>query len=501
MPEHLISIDQARENLLECAIYLAENINSREARAAAIGEVVSQVIKQENVDLAAELADSLDEPFARNKLLTQVISKCVQMNDNEYAFQLVQAIDDFGRQSRALEVIALQTAEKGDFEKALGIAENLDHSSDAYAGIAVHQAEKGLETEATNTLEKVDFSSSKVRALISIAVNYILKKQPENAVSYLEKAEIEAGNIEFTEEKINSLLEVSVNYIECNRNDKAIQLLAKTQEIIEGIDGIHKDNYLVNVAVGFLRADSMEFADRTLDLVHDKVQISNCLLSFSQEFLKENDEEEALDTLEESYAILKSQEEKEIRNSKERYRLFGSIAAQFAHLKKQERAIEIAHENDDNQQKNLALSKIAQISIQQGKDEFARQALSGIQEESQKLTALVAMSDVKNNLDKKDDALDLLNEAAQLIDTVEQYIVRTEVENEIVKRFYSYGEAEKSREFASKSLQTIEIIKGEGNRSVALAQLSEIYKALNFELSDQDKSILDTMVRSSEFTI
>ncbi len=499
MAEHLIKIENARENLLSCALFLTENINSVEARAAAVDEVASHILAQGNVDLAAGLADSLEDPFARNRLLTQVIAKCAEIGDNEYAFQLVEAIDEYGIQSRAKEVIALKMAERGEFENALEMARNLDHSSDAFAGIAIFQIQKDLENEALNTLESISFPGSKVKALIASAVHFLEKEQIDKTIQYLEKARNEAVEIEFTEEKVSFLMEIAIQFIRVKNNEKAIEVLNDTRLIVEQIDTFHRDNLLVNAAVGFLKAGDVELADQTLDLVGDKTQISNCLLAFSQEFLTEGDAEEANDTLEESYAILKSQGESEIRDSNERFRLFASIAVQFANLEKFERAIEIAQENIVPQQKNLALAKIAQIAAVKEKDEYADQALRAIGEESSRLNALVAVSDVKNNAGKKDDSLNLLNEASILVETVEQLIVRTEVENDLSARFHQVGETEKSREMASRSLRTIEEIKGDENRSYALAQLSDIYNKFGFEVSSEDKTILDNMVKTSEF--
>ncbi|MDQ3635970.1 MAG: hypothetical protein M3405_15925 [Acidobacteriota bacterium] len=500
MADHIISIGNAKENLLSCALFLTENINSVEARTAAMDEVVSHIVGQGDVDLAAELADSLNDPFARNRLLTKIISKCVELDDEEYAFQLVDAIDEYGIQSRAKEVIALQMAKKGEFENALKIAENLEYSSDAFAGIATYQTQNGFENEALETLEKIDFHGSKVKALIAIAVYYREQDQTEKTIEFLEKAESDAGEIEFRQEKISYLLEIAIQYIRSEHKEKAIETLTDTREIIEKMDGIEKDSLFVNVAVGYLKAGNLELADRTLDLVLDKTQISNCLLAYSQDFADSGDVEEAFSSIEESYAILKSQSETEIRDTNERYRLFAMIAAQFAKLGKFERAIETAEENIDTQQKNLALSQIAQIAVMQENDKYARQALQAIYEESSKLNALVALSDVKTNLNKKDEALEFLNEASYLVDTVEQFIVRTEVENDLAARFYQFGETEKARELASKSLRTIEEIKGDENRSAALAKLSDIYNKFDFTVTAEDKSILDDLVKTSEFS-
>lgn len=500
MAEHIISIENAKENLLSCALFLTGNINSVESRAAAVEEVASHIIAQGNVDLAAELADSLEDPFVRNRLLTNVVAKCAEIGDDEYAFQLVDAIDEYGIQSRAKEVIALKMAERGEFDKALEIANNLDHSSDAFAGIATYQLQKSSEAEALNTLEKISFPGSKVKALLSAASHSFNNEQPEKVTQFLDKARLVSGEVEFIQEKIGLLMEIAIHFIRSKNFGKAIEVLKETLGIIETIDGVQKDNLLVNVAVGFLKAEDVELADATLDLVVDKTQISSCLLAFSQEFSNDGDAEEALETLEESYAILKSQGETEIRDSKQRYSLFASIAIQFAQLQKFERAIEVAQENAYSDQKNLALSNIAQIAVFKENDDYADQAIKAIKEESSRLNALVGLSDAKETVKKRDESLDLLNNASQLVDTVEQLIVRTEVENDLALRFNKIGETEKSREMASRSLQTIEEIKGDENRSYALAQLSDVYNKLEFEVSEEDKNVLDSMIKTSEFS-
>lgn len=500
MTDHTISIDNARENLLSCALFMTENISSVEARAAAMNEIIGRLLAQDKVDLAAELADSLEDPFARNRLLTQVISKCVEMDDLEYAFQLIEAIDEFGMQSRAREVIALRLAKQGEFEKASEIAADLDHSSDAFAGIAVYQTQAGRHAEAAQTLEKIDFPGAKIKALIAAAVYFFERGEKEKTVEFLDSARRETAEVEFTQEKIGLLLEISMQMIRAGAFEKASEVLNEASVIIEKLETVQKDHLFVSVAVGFLKAGDVEAADRTLDLVTDKTQMASCLLAFSQEFAEEKDFEEAVDALEESYAILKSQSETEVRSTKERFRLFGAIAAQFASLDKFERAIEIAQENIDREQKNLALSKIAQIAALKDENRFVEQALQAFGDESSRLNALIAISDVKKGLNKPDEALKILDEAQMLVETVEQLIVRTEVENGLAARYFQSGEPEKARLAATKSLRTIEKIKGDENRAYALAQLSEIYEKFEFVVTEEDRNILDNMVKTSEFS-
>ena len=498
MAENIISIEEAKKDLLSCATYLAEAIKSREARAAAIQTVVTYYLEKGDVDTAAALADGLDDPFVRDGLLVKVIGKCVDIDDEDYAFQLVEAIEEPRAQATALESISLKKAAKGDFVKAVEIAEKLEHSSNAFAGIAVSQTNVGEQLLAMQTLERVDFYNSKVDGLQEIAFNYLRKDELEKGVEMLDKATLEAVHIEFAEDKIRAMLGISSNFMEAKADDKAIEILGKVRDIVANLDGVHKDELFVQVAIGFLKAGSVDLADMTLDLVSDKTQIADCLLGFSHVFLGDKEIEEALEALEEAYAILNSQTEKEIQNSQARFQLFGAIASQFAQLEKIERGIELAHENPNLEQKSQALMRIAQICVLRGKDEMARQTVKGL-EDSQKMSAILAISDAKNSMDETEDALKFLIEASEMLDTIPQMMVRSDIQQEIAERFHAYNDQDSARDLVTKNLLTISEIPGDGNKAISLAELSRLFSKFDFELSATEKETLSSFVQSSEW--
>lgn len=496
--EDFTTIEEARRDLLECAVYLAGNVNSHEAQAEALKAIVVRYLEKQDVDHAAHYADLINDTFVRNRMLVSVVAKCVEMNDDDYAFQLVDAIDDRGITATAREAAAKMLAVRGDFAEALSIAEKLEHSSDTYAAIAVNQAKKGLEEDAAETFELIDFDKAKVGALEALAAHHLEKGENEKAVGVLEKAFAAAGEIEFPEDMIRSYFEIGNLFLGADKKDRAIETFARASSVIDKLDGVHRDGLYANTAIGFLNAGSLDLADRTLDEVSDKTEVAACLLGFSQIFLRDEDREESLDALEEAYAILNSQQETEIRDSGARNRLFGNIAVQFARLGKFERAVEIAHENVDTVQTNLALTNIAQICVLEGEDELSRQALRGIDSDAQRLSAYVALSDVRNQTGHREEAVALLEEAAALVETVPQFIVRSETQNEIAKRFMLYGEEERAREIASESLRTIEEIRGDNNRSIALTDLSRIYEKYGFELTGEDQEVLENLLRRTD---
>ncbi|HEX8287150.1 MAG TPA: hypothetical protein VF556_04095 [Pyrinomonadaceae bacterium] len=499
MAEHLITIEEARENLLACAAYLAENIKSSDGHAEAMKRIVPLYAAKTEVDLAAEFANTVNDPFTRDKLLTIVAEKCAALDDDEYALQLTDAIEDEGMQAQARERIALQKSAKGDYEKAAAIAENLEHPEYAFADIAVHQAAAGQDENAAQTISQIEYENAKVSALRTIAVNKLSKNENEKAVALLDEAAEIAKEIEHREEKIRALIEIGNLFVEAKRNDRAIETFDRAKSNAEKLENVHRDNLLASVALGFLRAGSLDLADRTLDAVADKTQISACLAGFAREFWNKDERSEALDTLEEAYAVLKSQRDSETRDSRAKFSLFSSIAVDFARFEKAERALEIAQNNADESERVSALTQIAQVFTQQGKDDLGAQAINAIEEDSARMFALIGVSDVQNRSGKKDEAVHFLNEAAHLSETVPQLASRSVAYNELARRFLEYGESEKAREAAHENLVTIPQIRDESLRVTALADLSEIYESGKFDLNDAEKEILFTMIRRAEW--
>ncbi len=498
MTEHLIHIEDARENLLSCATFLAEGIASHDGHANAMSELVPHYIAKGDVDLAAQLADSVNDPFTRDKLLMRIAEKCAAIDDDEYAFQLVEAIEEQSSQSMARERVALQKSAKNQTAKALEIVESLSHPDDAFADIALHQVMQNDETSAMKTLARIDFPASRATAFQNLAVYVQNEGKSEKATEFFELAVTAAGEIEYYEEKIRALCDIANQFIEINNKDRALQLFEDARIFAERIDGVHRDGLLARISIGFLNAGNLDEADRTLDLVGDNTQVASCLVGFSTIFSRNGEDAEAAETLEEAYQLLKSQRDQDIRDSQSRFSLFGTIAVQFAHFERPERAIEIAQENIDEMQRLSALSQIAQVCAAQCNEEFSKQALNAIFEDSTRMFTLIGISDEKNNAGDKESSLKFLNEARELCESVPQLASRSEALSAFAVRYQEFGETAKARKILHENLETISQIKDEANRSVGLADLAKIYEKFEFSLTDDEKTILNEMVRKAE---
>lgn len=490
MAEHFISFEEAEANILACAAFLAEEIDGNDDRDEAMQEIVPLYLEKGEVDLAAELADTVDDSFIRDGLLIQVAEKCAAAGDDEYALQLVEAIEDYGLQNTARERIVFEKSVKGEFEKALELTETLSFKDNAFANIALQQAVAGDGESAEATLRKIDFPQAKVIALQNIAEHYLEGGDDAKAVELLERAVASALESEFSEEKIRVLFAVAHDFIEAKRNDKAIETFDRARTFAEEVENIGRDALLGEAAYGFLEAGSLELADRTLDLVADKTQIASCLLGFSSVFWNKGEKGEALETLEEAYAILKSQRAIETRDSRARFNLWTQITVQFAWFEKAERSIELAQENPNQDGQTSALSQIAQICAAQNKNELARQALAAIGDDENKIFALIGVAGVRNRNGETEKAIALLTEAAALGETVPQFTVRSSALSELARRFYENGAAERARQISLENLNTIAQIRNSGSRAAALAALGNLYEQFRFDLNEAEKKAL-----------
>ncbi len=496
MSDYFISFDQAASDLLSCSAFLAERIKSSGGHAAAMQTIVPRFLAKGELDLAAELANAVEDPFSRDKLLTVVAEECAARDDDEYALQLAEAIEDHGMQAQALEHVALVMAGKGNVAKAAEIADMMAHSDFVYAGISVNQAANGDEAAAENTLGQIEFATARASALQQIAAKQIDSKDTEKALSWLERAIDVAGEIEHEEEKIRTFCDIGNSFIEARRNDKAIGTFELARASAEALDNIHRDFFLVNCALGFLFAGSSELAERTLDLVTDKTQMASALLGFARDHWSKDEKETAVETLDEAYAILSSQREAETRDSRARNGLHASIGVQFAGFGRTERGVEVALENQSPNERMAALSQIAQVLVLRKEDDQARQTVNLIEEDSDRLLALVALSDAKQKLGEREASISLLEEAATLVETVPQLAARSAVLNEIALRFVGLNETIKAREIAHQNLDLICQIRDESSQTVELARLSAVYEQSNFDLSEPERATLEKLTRA-----
>jgi hypothetical protein len=272
-----------------------------------------------------------------------------------------------------------------------------------------------------------------------------------------------------------------------------VETFEKARVEAERVDNVHRDKLLAQVSLGFLSAGSIELADRALDGVSDKTQIAAVVLGFARDHWKREEKEEAVEALEEAYAILRSQHEFETRDSKSKFGLIGSIAAQFAGFERRERALEIAESIKDEGERSSTLATIAAIAAAQGDEAISSQALTAITEPSDRVFALIGMSDAVSRTDPAL-AAEFLNRAECATDEVSQLGPKADGLIEIAKRHVRLGEAEGVGSLVSKILDVVGNMRSETAIVKTLAQLAILTENAELNLSEADKAQLQVLM-------
>jgi hypothetical protein len=485
----------AENDVLACAAFVAERVGSSDGHAEAMKEIIPRYLQKNEVDLCAQMADALEDNFARDHLLADIAEHCARMDDDEYALQLADAAEDYSSRSIARERLVAVKAEMHQFDRAMEMAEPLDHRENAYSFIAFHHAALGDTEAAEQLINLIEFPALRAKTYAEIAADKLANDKKPEGETYLTAAAEAAAESEHVEEKLREMCEIAGLWVRAGRKDKAIELLSAARDIAEVLE--HRnwhDYWLAQIAQLYFQADSLELAEHALDMIDDKYFFALCLKRFAERKFAAGQADEALEDLEEGRALLISQKFNEIRDSRARYDLLAATAIDFATYGKAERAIQAAQEIDEETTRNRALQGIASVSVLLENETAATQALQAIDDDASKIFALLGASDAYRDRENNEKAVELLNEAHQLSEETPQLPARSSALGELAMRFATLGDAEKARAVMLENLQIIERILDNSIKATALVSASDIYAKLEIAPGDGEKAVLRKMV-------
>ena len=111
---------------------------------------------------------------------------------------------------------------------------------------------------------------------------------------------------------------------------------------------------------------------------------------------------------------------------------------------------------------------------------------------------LFGISDAKNSLEEREEAIKFLNDAYAHAETLSKLAPRSTALIEIARRYLNFDDKDKARELAQANITSINEIRDETSRAVALAELADFYEQAEFELNDAEKQVLEAMNRTAQ---
>ncbi len=493
------TIEEASNSLLSTAVYEAELIGGRDERTAALVNLIPFFLQRKDVDSAAELADSIEETFVRDRELGVVAARCIEINDEEYAFQLVEAIEDPNSRNTALERIAIEYAKEGKLDDARKVIDELEYPSEALTEISFQEAKAGDIEKAYQTVSSIGYPKVEIDALERISTLFTTPEDKDFAVGSLLKAVGRVSELELPEQEIDALVSLGTLFSNVDDKANAIQALSDARQKAEELDSVSKDHYLSKVSLAFMQVGSVDLADLSLDGVVDQVKIATCLAGFARTYLNEGEQEDAVDALVEAIAVLKSQPEREIRDSNERMEAFRSIAITFGLSGDYGRANEVLDDLHDprmNMETRVQLILMEADSADSGDIETLIRSLN---DDEFELGAYLSLSDHYAAKGETDASLNALDEAKEIVLTQDSPVLRLSVLPKIISSYGILGKGEIERPLGSQAIEMVREIKGIGTRSEMLAELFRAFEVCAYSLTESDKSELQTIMKTSSW--
>lgn len=476
MPDNNQGTPENVLDLLSIAQAIANTIAGNEQHAAAISLIVNECLKRGDVDRAALAADEVSDPFMRDRLLLQTAEKCSEIDDDDYALQLMDAIEDPGRRLAAIEASGIVKARRGQIEKALSLAEMHLHSDRILAEIAVYHLLEGETQKAIDIINSIEFLPAAIDALIAGAEEKTKTSETSEAVMLLERAIEAATNLEQPDDLVDKMIAIGTALTAAGRNDLAISTFEQARQATDQIEGIHRDQLLAAIALGFTNAGSESLAEIALDSIIDLTQLSSALKSISEVHRKSGDAAKADEFLDEAYEVLRSEKDTQRRDSRASFALQAAIARSFAETNKADKAIEAAESIPLEDYSHTALVSIAAAFAEQGKTDEACAILSSISNDAGKVAGLLAIADALISDPAR--ATEFLRLAAENVDGIIQQSLRVQILGEIIGRYLKIGNLEAAANLRHSLVETLPMIR---DRFVQIREILILGSIFGFE--------------------
>ena len=489
MSESLVNIEQAESDLLACAAYIADTIETQEGYTEAMSLLALRYLAKGEVEHAANIADTIDDPFTQDKTYFEIAVRAFTSGNRDLAFDLIENIDDYSFKALAQGQIAMSAAEKNEFDEALEIANNMDDSSSTIAEIALRIFDAGDVPKAKELISKIDFANSRAYAYAEISSKHLKAERKIEAVNALMTALAAVDRIEFDEDKAVAFIEIANKFAEAEDTEKARSFFAKAAGICLKMDeGDNRDSLISSLGLAHARLRDFDKANEFLDEIADPMQAVSCLAGVANEHKQAGDKETCLSLLDEALEIATGADLFLARSVARRNSLLAGIAFRFAECGEFEKSIEAANAIDADLERRSAQSVLALYYAQHNEEENASKTLDEIDDGYSRAMCLVQMSEFDENR---------LDEAKTLAQTIQHKYHKAIALAEIAENYHLKEKHEEAGELLFESLKLTPEISDKYEKVLALSRLSAKYDRAEKDLGDEEKKVLRDIIVAS----
>lgn len=482
-----------RSSFLDCALEIAQSIDSLEGRSEIISLIAVKYAESGQLDSAVDLAETINDSYLRDQALAGVAAKCIEVGAADYADKLSDMIEDDTAYALATEQMAVAYAESGDVEKSLEVAHRLAESAPTLSRIALVCVAGGLPVQALEVARSIDYADLKAPVLVELAAKALHDGRNPEAVELLPEATRAAEEVEFPEQRISTLVAIASLNKKCGQKEQALEILARAHHLCNESEDLAKDPALAQIAGGFAELQRYDQADQVIEEIEDPFQFARATARVALECHQAGDSARALTLLAEALEIGRDEEVYGEQSLMVRESLLDELAVCYAMVGHYEEALQIPGLMSSQDQQHHTLGEIAKLCVRSGNNSRVFQVTEMIKDNYARVLCDVEIVDAFIASEQLALADHTLSQALARTATIERAYEKALALMEIAPRFARREQAAKASEVLFEALTTLGKIDGSYRQSHALINLAGKYLELGQQAGQREQTILEDM--------
>lgn len=490
--------NDAGSSFLDCALEIAQAIESLEGRSEIISLVAVKYAESGQLDVAVDLAETINDSYLRDQALAGVAAKCIEVGAADYAEKLADTIEDDTAYALATEQMAVAYAESGAFEKSIEVAHRLTESGPTLSRIALACVAGGLPVQALEVARSIDYADLKAPVLVELAAKALHDGRNPEALELLLEATKAAEEVEFAEQRIDTLVAVAALNKKCGQEEQALEILARAHHLCNESEDLAKDPALAQIAGGFAELQRYDQADQVIEEIEDPFQFAHATAKVALEYHRAGDSARALTSLAEAMEIGRDEDVYGEQTLMMRESVLDELAICYALAGHYEDALQVTGLMNSQDQQHRTLGEIAKLCVRSGNNSRLFEVTEMIKDNYARVLCEVEIVDAFIASEQLALADHTLSEALARTATIERAYQKAQALMEIVPRFARREQAAKASEVLFEALTTVALIDDSYRQSQALINLAGKYLELGQKAGQREETVLEEMTAKLE---
>jgi len=493
--ETLADDNGAGNSFLDCALEVAQGIESLEGRSEVVSLLALKYAESGQLEVAVDLAETINDSYLRDQALAAIAAKCIAAGDGDYADSLSETIEDETAYALATEQMAVAYVESGAFEKSIEVAHRLDESAPALSRIALAAAALGLSGPALEVARSIDYADLKAPVLVELAAKALQDGRHPEAAELLLEATKAAEEIEFSEQRTPALVAIASLNKECGQAEQALEVLSRAHHLCRESEEHSRDADLAQIAGGFAELQHYDRADQVVEEIENPFQFAQATSRMALEYHKAGDTETALTLLTQALEICRNEDVYGEQSLLLRESAVVQLAGCFAIVGHYDEALQVTGLMNSQDQQHRTLGEIGKLCVRSGSNSQVFQVTEMIKDTYPRVLCDVEIVDAFAASGQLELAGHTLSEALARTATIERPYQKASALMEIAPRFASRDQPAKASEVLFEALTNLAVIDGKYLQSQALINLAGKFLELGLIAGEREQAVLDEIIR------